>query len=104
MFDSVVDLISSDFTISTASGIASEDSSTRTVYAEVESISRAEWFEAGNAGFKPEYRFRMPRSSYAGEMALEFDGVRYSIYRTFESKNEIELYAQKATGETYGQE
>lgn len=102
MYDSVIDLINGVYTVSTATGIPTATETSRTVYAHVESISRSEWYEAGNAGFKPEFRFRLPRSSYAGELALNFGGVRYSIYRTFTEKGEIELYAQKATGETYG--
>ena len=127
MYDSVVTLIQRNPVISTDTGIVQElgpfietedgaqlvtaDGSlvreaspmtTRIVYAQVDSISRSEWYEAGNAGFKPEYRFRMPRSSYNGELALDFGGVRYSIYRTYTEKGEVELYAQKATGETYG--
>lgn len=102
MYDSVIELISSAVTISTSTGVPAAQDNRRTAYAHVESVSRSEWYAAGNAGFRPDFRFRLPRSSYSGELALDFAGVRYAIYRTYENKGEVELYAQKATGETYG--
>lgn len=107
MYDSVITLLKANLDQDTDTGIFELESPTAytetKAYAHVDSISRSEWFNAGNAGIKPDYRFRMPRSSYDGQTALDYGGVRYSIYRTYTAKNEIELYAQKATGATYGE-
>lgn len=102
MYDAVVELITCISTISTATGIQSDKRlTTQVAYAEVESVSRDEWLAGGAKGLNPTYRFRLPRSSYAGEVSLIYGGRKYAIYRTYESKGEIELYAQIEAGETF---
>lgn len=71
----------------------------RMVYCDVRSITRAEWYDAGRQGLKPDYSFVMFAPDYQGENELLFNGVRYSIYRTYLAQNEtIELYCQKIGG------
>lgn len=71
----------------------------REVYCGVSSISASEWFEAGRAGLKPEYRVTMFAPDYQGEEIAELDGVRYGIYRTYLGGNEtIELYLERKAG------
>lgn len=71
----------------------------REVYCGVSSVSASEWFEAGRAGLKPEYRVTMFAPDYQGEEIAELDGVRYGIYRTYLSGNEtIELYLERKAG------
>lgn len=71
----------------------------REVYCGVSSVSASEWFEAGRAGLKPEYRVTMFAPDYQGEEIAELDGVRYGIYRTYLGGNEtIELYLEKKAG------
>lgn len=65
----------------------------RTVMAEVKSITASEFFEAGRNGFKPEFRFDMFLYDYDGQKELEYNGVRYTVYRTFMGRSDtVELY------------
>ena len=70
------------------------------VFGSVDSVSRAEFFSAGRNGLAPEFVFKMPKINYSGEREIEYDGKRYSIYRTYSEGNsdEIELYAQSDGG------
>ena len=71
----------------------------RKVYCDVHSITRAEWYDAGRSGFKPEIEFVMFAPDYHGEDELEFNGRKYSIYRTYIAQNEaLELYCQSIGG------
>lgn len=71
----------------------------RTIFCDVTSVSRSEWFEAGRNGIKPEYRFVVNRYDYNGETECEFEGNRYGIYRTFAGRNDdLELYVEKKAG------
>ena len=55
----------------------------RDVFAQIDSVSRAEFFEAGQNGLNPEYRFTVFSGEWDGEREAEYNGVRYSIYRTY---------------------
>lgn len=71
----------------------------RTVYCQVDSVTRAEFFEGGRNGLNPEYRFTMFFGDYNGERTVRYNGVLYSIYRTFHARtDEIELYAERRAG------
>lgn len=70
----------------------------RTVFAEVDSISRSEFYAAANAELNPEYKFVVFFGDYAGEALVEFQGVRYWIYRTYRAGDYMELYAERKTG------
>lgn len=75
------------------------EETTREVYCSVSSVSASEWFEAGRAGLKPEYRATMFAPDYQSEQIAELDGVRYSVYRTYLGRNEtIELYLERKAG------
>lgn len=67
--------------------------SSRTVYADVRSIARTEWFEAGRSGINPDYTFILFKADWDGEVILEYNNERYAVYRTYERRNDkIELY------------
>jgi len=68
------------------------------VYCSVTSVSATEWFEGGRSGLNPSYRMTVFTYDYHGEEIIEYNGVRYSIYRTYMKDDEIELYVQKRTG------
>lgn len=71
----------------------------RVVYCNVESVSRVEWYEAGRNGMNPQYKITVFAYDYENELVAEFEGVRYSIYRTYLKSNEdIELYLEKKAG------
>ena len=66
----------------------------------VESVTRAEWYQAGREGKNPEIVFTTPIVNYSGEQEAELNGIRYSIYRTYmaNESDEIELYLERKAG------
>lgn len=77
------------------------ESATRDVFAQADSVSRAEFFAAGENGLKPEYRFTMLDAEYNGETTVKYNGGVYSVYRTYHARTDIiELYVQRKTGVT----
>ncbi len=71
----------------------------RKVFAQVDSVTGREWFEGGRNGLNPELRIRMFRPDYNGEQILEYNSVRYEIYRTYETRDDgIDLYVQRRVG------
>lgn len=71
----------------------------RKVYCAVNSVSRAEFYEAGRSGLNPEYRMTMFMGDYKGESLLKYKGLSYSVYRTFIAKTDIiELYVERKGG------
>lgn len=70
--------------------------SKRLVMANINSISAAEFFRAGENGLKANIMFSIWLTDYLEEEEIEFNGTRYSVYRTFvNDKGRIELYCQK---------
>lgn len=75
----------------------------RTVFCAVDSISRAEFYDAGRNGLKPELRITLFSPDYNGEEALILNKIRYGVVRTYQNRNEtIELYVERLTGELNG--
>lgn len=71
----------------------------REVFAQVDSATRAEFFEGGRNGLNPELVFTMFYGDYNGERVLLYDGKPYGIYRTYLGRNDtIELYAERKGG------
>jgi len=72
----------------------------RQVLCEVNSVSRAEFFDGGQTAHKPEWQFTVFHAEYHGEDECEYNGVRYSIYRTYRSHDMdyMELYAERKAG------
>lgn len=69
------------------------------VFCNVQSVSASEWFNGGRSGLNPELRFTMFEGDYMGQDIVEYNGVRYAIYRTYRARdNNIELYVQKEGG------
>ena len=75
---------------------------TNTVMARIGSVSASEFFEAGRNGLRPEYKFTMFLYDYDGQRELEYEGTRYTVYRTYMGKSDtVELYVALKGG-TYG--
>lgn len=71
----------------------------RKVFAQVDSVTRAEFFEGGRNGLNPELVFRMFIGDYKDEREVEYNGKRYGVYRTYIGRNEvIELYTERKGG------
>ena len=80
-------------------GVWRNTQTARNVFCQVNSVSRSEFFEGGRNGLKPELVFTMFRFDYENERVCQFDGVTYSIYRTYIRRDDnIELYAEKRGG------
>ena len=98
----VIQLIKQTVTTNTY-GIEEMTETERTVYAKVDSISQTEFYQAANTEFNPEYRFTVFFDDYEGESLLAFNDGRYSIYRTYRTGDDLELYAERKVG-TWQQE
>lgn len=70
----------------------------REIYCKVDSVSQTEFYAAANAELQPEYRFTVFFGDYEGEDVCEFRGVRYAIYRTYRSGDNLELYVERKVG------
>lgn len=76
-------------------------------WASIQSVTRAEWAQAGQAGLNPELVLTMPRANYSGQNIVELrkdcgQPVRYGVYRTYfgRDSDEIELYLEQKAGVT----
>ena len=70
----------------------------RTVYCEVDSISQTEFYAAANTELNPECRFTIFFGDYEGESLVKFNGARYSVYRTYRTGDDLELYTERKIG------
>ena len=70
----------------------------RTVFCEVDSISQTEFYAAANTELNPEYKFTIFFGDYEGEEVVVFNGARYSVYRTYRTGDNLELYAERKVG------
>lgn len=80
-------------------GVWREEEKTREVFAQVNSVTRAEFFEGGRSGLNPEYRFTLFAGDYEGEKVVVYNGERYAVYRTYIARtDDIELYVERQGG------
>ena len=99
----VISLVSTSQT-QDAFGVWRQTETKRDVFCQVDSVTRAEFFEAGRSGLNPEYRFTLFGGDYNGESLVIFNGKPYSVYRTYHARtDEIELYVERKGG-TNGKE
>lgn len=69
------------------------------VYCQVESISQAEFYNAGREGLNPSFKFTMFFADYHEETIVEYKGNQYSVYRTYLRRDDlIELYVERKAG------
>ena len=61
-----------------AYGVWQETKTARDVFCQVDSVTRAEFFEGGRNGLNPEYRFTMFFGDYDGEREVIFKNKPYS--------------------------
>lgn len=80
-------------------GVYTSSESSLSVYVDVTSVNSKEWYEGARNGLNPQYRFTMFSFDYDGQKIIEYNGTRYTVYRTFlKSKDEIELYTELNKG------
>lgn len=70
-----------------------------TVYGIKSSVSSEEWFAANRDGINTKLRVTIYSFEYSGQTIAVVNGVRYAIYRTYESDiDHIELYLEEQVG------
>lgn len=73
--------------------------STTELIAEVRSVSQSEFMQGNQDGISPAFVFIISIFGYSGQKILQYNGDRYSIYRTYQADdNIIELYAEQEIG------
>lgn len=93
-----IKLISETITVNSY-GVEVTNRTYREVFAQVDSITRAEFFDAGRSGLNPEFKFTVFAGDYAGETLVEYAGKAYAVYRTYLGRNDnLELYVQREGG------
>ena len=71
----------------------------RDVFCQVNSITRAEFFEAGRNGLNPGYTFTMFFGDYDGERTVKYNGNANGVYRKYHGRTDvIELYVERKGG------
>lgn len=70
------------------------------IFVTVESVSRREWYDAGKSGLNPEIKLTTAAINYSGEKEIEYNGISYAVYRSYQSSNtdQIELYLERKNG------
>ena len=78
----------------------SESETRMEIFVTVESVSRREWSDAGKSGLNPEIKITTAVINYSGEKEVEYNGIRYAIYRSYHPSNtdQIELYLERKNG------
>lgn len=94
----VLTLISKTFTADAIGQMVPTETEVQ-VYCQLNSVTQQEWYEAGRAGLKAEYRATVNREEYGGQEMCKLNNVRYGIYRTYVTKGDkIELYLERKAG------
>lgn len=68
------------------------------VYCEVDSITQTEFYAAANTEIQPDFKFTVFFGDYDGQVVVEYNGVRYTIYRTYRAGDYMELYVERKIG------
>lgn len=80
-------------------GVLERTMERRKVFADVSSVTASEFFNGGMNGLKPELRITVFNGDYKGEAILEYCGKQYTVYRTYNARNDlIELYCELRKG------
>ena len=96
--DGVIDLIAQRFQ-KDAYGVDRPTETSRQIFAQVDSVTRAEFYQGGRNGLNPELVFTVFAADYQGEEILAYQNRRYGIYRTFVKGGDyMELYAERKGG------
>lgn len=64
------------------------------------SVAQSEYFNADQAGIRPDFKLEMYAGDYSGQKNLSIDGEEYTIYRTYSPRRDkIELYVGERVGD-----
>lgn len=94
--DSLITLVSNSYKTDFI-GQRIPETTERKVWAHVQSVSRSEWFQGGQAGLQPELVAETPIVNYKGEKTAIIGGKQYTVYRTYfdDSHDTIYLYLEE---------
>lgn len=97
--DGVIQLLSTTYT-KNAYGVDVPTETSRQVFCQVDSVTRAEFFDGGRSGLNPSLVFTLPSANYQGEDTIIFEGNPYGVYRTYAiaDTDELELYVERKGG------
>lgn len=70
----------------------------RQVFCTVSSVGMREIANASQMGIQPEYQFSVFTGDYSNERIVEYHGERYTVYRTYQAGDKVELYCQTRRG------
>ncbi len=100
MMDGMVSLIQKSYTKDEIGQYIPNGESRIEIFVTVNSVSRREWMDAGRNGMRPELMLTTASINYSGEKEVEYEGVRYAVYRTYNppDSDEIEIYLQRKAG------
>lgn len=70
----------------------------RMVFCTVRNARQSEYYQAENAGHRPEYQFDLARAEdYRGEGSLTYRGLEYDVIRTYEKPGGgLEIIAERS--------
>ena len=70
----------------------------RTVMCMVESVRRSEYYDASNAGYRPEFVFKLALAEdYQDERLVKYHGQRFRVVRTYRTVDEgIEITVERS--------
>lgn len=98
-FDSVIYLVSTTPGQDRLLNTILIESEPRKVYADLFSISQAEFAAAGQQGLRPDSAYQINMSEYSGEQIVKVDGQRLHVYRTAPRGDRITLYLTEDTSD-----
>lgn len=73
---------------------------TKTIFAEISSVSQTEFFSGGRLGLMPSLKATIYDFEYSGEEIVKWNGKLYSVYRTYavNGTDKLELYLEERGG------
>lgn len=84
-------------------GVWRSSTTSRQVFAQVDSVTQREFYEAGRNGLNPEFKFTVFFDDYQNEPVVEYNGQQYAVYRTYLTRNDkLELYVERKGGTNKG--
>lgn len=93
----VIFLISSAYT-KNDNGVFETVEAKKQVFCSADSALQSEFFNGGLNGLKPQKKFTLFKYDYNDEKVIEFKRKRYTVYRTYEKDDDIELYTELRKG------
>ena len=80
--------------------IVEKERDTKTIFAEIGSVSQTEFFSGGRLGLNPSLKAVIYDFEYNGEPIVKYNGKLYSVYRVYlvNGSDRCELYLEEKGG------